>query len=354
MMTTDQPSADHGDSLDGQVVDARYRIEAELGRGAMGIVYRARHVVIGRVVALKVIHRRLLSDAAMIVRFEREALAAAKLTHPNLVPVIDVIELPDGRHAMVLEYVQGVELVELLRGPLEQTRVVALLGKLCDGLEHAHHHGLVHRDLKPENVVVETDAYGVETPRIIDFGIATLRDPVNGEVDMHARLTDENFVLGTPMYMAPEQALGKRVDHRADLFALGIMAFEMLAGRPPFVGDGVEVAHHNVTRDLPRIAERAPSVGVDPLLEGIVRKLAARHLADRFPTARAARAALDQLERGRESLARLLGIASSRYTPTVAMKPLEGVPTFDAVDDEPSTTSPGGMLGKRGRPPSNS
>jgi serine/threonine-protein kinase len=276
--------------LVGQVVEDRYRIEAQLGSGGMGSVYRARHVKVGREVAIKVLHDHLLADPTMVERFQREAAVAARLSHRNVISVIDVGETPSKQKLMVLELARGQCLIDIVSaGALAGPRVINLVSQLLAGLEHAHGHGLVHRDLKPENVIVEIDENGVEVPKIVDFGIAMLRD--GGE----KRLTTAGTVLGTPQYMAPEHAQGRDVDPRCDLFSLGVMAYEMLAGRSPFDGTGVELAIANITQDPPAILERSGAI-VDPLLEAFARRLMARRLADRFQSARAALDVLELIE----------------------------------------------------------
>jgi len=283
-----------GVSLVGQVVEERYCVEAKLGRGAMGTVYRARHVKVGREVAIKVMHPELTRDPTMVARFEREAAIAARLDHKNVISVLDVGETPDGQKLMVLELARGETLAAVLeRGPLGAPRVIRLITQLLQGLDHAHDAGLVHRDLKPENVIVEHDDYGEEVPRILDFGIAVLRERDDSAAGQ--RLTDTGTVLGTPPYMAPEQAFGDAPDPRTDLFALGVIAYELLCGRQPFEGTGVEIMLSNINSDPPPIAARAPGCVVDPALEAFVRTLMARRLADRFASASAALAALAAL-----------------------------------------------------------
>jgi eukaryotic-like serine/threonine-protein kinase len=276
------------DELVGQVVEERYRIEAALGSGGMGSVYRARHIRVGREVAIKVLHDHLVRDPVMVERFEREAAIAAKLDHKNLISVIDFGETAGKQKLMVLELARGQNLAELVaQGPIEPARVMYLTAQILAGLEHAHAAGLVHRDLKPENIIVTIDDSGADVPKIVDFGIAVLRDGSDGR-----RLTAVGTVLGTPAYMAPEHAKGFEVDARSDLFALGVIVFELLAGKLPFDGSGVEVALANITKDPPRIAERS-NVQVGPLLEAFMRRLMARQQSDRFQSARAA---LDVLE----------------------------------------------------------
>jgi serine/threonine-protein kinase len=304
-----------GGALVGQVVD-RYRIEALIGRGAMGLVYRARHVRVGREVAVKVLHDHLVQDPAMVARFEREAAVAARLHHRNLVNVIDVGETPSRQRLMVLELARGESLASILAsGPLARGRVVNLVSQLLAGLEHAHAAGLVHRDLKPDNVIVERDAGGAEVPRIVDFGIAVLCDPGGagdpGGCPLAAlRITETGMVLGTPSYMSPEQAHGDAPDPRTDLFALGVMMYEMLAGVPPFDGSGMEVILANLSKDPPPVHRRAPGVAADPLLEAFARRLMARELSCRFPSARAAIEVLALIDRDREAAAAAFGIVT--------------------------------------------
>jgi len=285
----------------GQIVEERYCIEEEIGCGATGMVFRARHVRVGRQVAIKVLHGHLMRDPVMVERFEREAAAVARLHHKNLVNVIDVGETHQQRF-MVLDLVRGPSLATIITHALfAPSRVIHLTKQLLAGLEHAHGAGLVHRDLKPENVIVECDSTGVEVPRIVDFGIAVLRDRTA------KRLTAEGTILGTPAYMAPEQAKGGAPDPRSDLFALGVIVYEMLAGKQPFDGSSMEIVLANMSLDPPRIQDRS-HVEVDPLLEAFARKLMARRLRDRFPSARAALDVLELVERDRDAAARVLGV----------------------------------------------
>ncbi len=292
------------DELIGQVVLDRYIIESELGAGAMGAVYKGRHVKLRRPVAIKVLHDELVNQPTMLARFRREAHIAAKLSHVNVIGVLDVGETKAGRQVMVMEFAEGPTLTEVMTVAPARRRVIQLVRQLLQGLAHAHGEGLIHRDLKPDNIIVEISQDGTEIPRIVDFGIAILREP-DGEFG--ERLTASGMMLGTPLYMAPEQAQCDPIDHRADLFSLGVIVYEMLAGKPPFEGTSMEIAVANISRDPPPIAKRAPNREVDPALELYARKLMARRADARFDTAKDALAMLDLIERSPKEAQLALG-----------------------------------------------
>jgi serine/threonine-protein kinase len=295
------------DKLIGQILAERYHILHRLGEGAMGTVYKARHVKVGRSFAVKVLHARLLEDPKIALRFDREAELAGRLRHANVIGVVDVGEL-DGMHYMVMDYAEGPDLARLLvEAPMPAERIIRLVRQMLEGLYHAHEQGLIHRDFKPENVIIERDTHGAEMPRIVDFGIAILRDG-GDSVDGEGRLTTNGLVLGTPHYMAPEQAVADPIDHRIDLFALGIVVYEMLCGQLPFDGSGAEIARANVMNDPPPIAERVPYLEVDPLLEAFARRLMAKSRNARPATAKAARELLDLIDRDRPAAAAALGV----------------------------------------------
>jgi eukaryotic-like serine/threonine-protein kinase len=219
----------------GQVIAEKYRLERLLGRGGMGEVYEARHVVVGRRFALKLLHPHLAQGSSAIARFLREARAAGSLENPHIAAVVDFATTSEGAPFLVMEYLEGRSLGRLLcsEGPLPVPRAVGLLLQICRGLEAAHRAGIVHRDLKPDNLFVVKQHDGSELLKILDFGIAKLVD------EPSAQLTHSGAVLGTAFYMAPEQARGeKQVDFRVDIYALGVIAFELLSAHKPHPGDG--------------------------------------------------------------------------------------------------------------------
>ena len=283
------------DPLIGGEIAGRYVLEELVGQGSMGIIYRARHVHLPRTFAIKILFGDLVADPRMRIRFAQEAALASRLGHPYVVSVVDFGRSESGLLYLVMDYVEGEALSALIEreAPLDPLRVVRLARQLAEGLAHAHEHGLVHRDFKPGNVVLEDREDGASMPRILDFGLAIStreREDTPG-----GRLTEFGFIVGTPIYIAPEQALDRVVDHRADLFALGVVMYEMLAGLPPYDGRPVEIAHKNVHYPVPAIAERS-GVAVPPELERIVRRLLEKSPENRFSSAAKLCEALDEVE----------------------------------------------------------
>jgi serine/threonine-protein kinase len=293
-------------SLVGKTLLDQYVVEEELGAGAMGTVYKGRHAKLKRLVAIKVMHDHLTGEPTLRERFRREATLAGKLNHTNVVSVLDVGEMADGKPVMVMEYAKGTSLAATMTGPVPVDRMLHLLDQLLHGLDHAHGVGLIHRDLKPDNVILTAGDGGEEVARIVDFGIAVLRAP--DESVEGGRLTASGMIVGTPQYMAPEQAKAEHTDHRADLYALGVMMYEMISGVTPFDGTAMEVALAKIDHDPPPFAQRAPRVVIDPVLEAFMRKLLARDVNRRFSSARAALDVLGAYRRDRLLAAGMLGV----------------------------------------------
>ena len=280
------------DPFVGQVFAGRYMIEGFAGQGAMGRVYQARHTRMSKKFAVKIMFGDLTSDATMRARFQAEAEAASRLDHPHVVSVVDFGDTVGGIVYMVMDFVEGQSLSKILEteGALDEVRVRSLMRQIGLGLQHAHDRGLVHRDLKTDNVVV-VNIEGAETARIIDFGIAMFSDAAPGP----AKLTAVGVVIGTPAYMSPEQACGEKIDHRSDLFSLGIVSYELLAGKKPFDGHPFEIARQNIAAIPPPISDRTPGVVVSAELEAIVFKLMRKPREDRYQTGQALVDAIDAI-----------------------------------------------------------
>lgn len=222
----------------GCLIGQRYRIEGILGEGGMGRVYKAVHVHMRKEVALKVLRPEMMAVPGVLARFEREAIAAGRISHPNVVAATDFGRIEaDGAFYLVLEYVNGRNLrQELKHGALTAPRAVRIATQVCEALVAAHQRGVIHRDLKPENIML-VDNGGADLVKVLDFGIAKLNDPAAEGDNQKTRM---GLVMGTPRYMSPEQGAGAPVDHRTDLYSLGVILYEMLAGQPPFGGGGVD------------------------------------------------------------------------------------------------------------------
>jgi eukaryotic-like serine/threonine-protein kinase len=219
-----------------------YQITHLLGEGGMGVVYAGTHPEIGKRVAIKVLAPHAAQDPDLIRRFKEEARAVNKIRHPNIIDIFAFNQLPDGRHYFVMEYLDGESLTARLeRGSMEFTEMRRLLGQICSALEAAHEAGVVHRDLKPDNIWVATQHKSESRIKLLDFGIAKLNDLTG------SKATQAGVPMGTPHYMPPEQGMGRAVDQRADIYALGVVLYQIFAGTLPF--DGV-TAHEIVFKHV--------------------------------------------------------------------------------------------------------
>ena len=270
----------------------RYVVDRFVGEGGMGRVYEAHHATLAnKRYAVKV----LLGDAgatpSMRKRFAKEAESASRLVHPNVVGVIDYGATEGGLPYIVMDFVAGRSIGEIIDdGPMPVARALRLVRAICDGLAYAHEAGVVHRDLKPANILVVTTSDGDEVPRIADFGLAQTVD------ESDVRLTSTGMAMGTPAYAAPEQMAGKRVDHKADLYALGMTLFEMLSGGElPFKGGPMDVATEKAHREAPLFSEVCPGIAIPPALEQLIAGLLKRRAADRIATSAEVIAAIDQI-----------------------------------------------------------
>ncbi len=271
------------DSLAGRTLDGRYRIDSKIATGGMSTVYRGFDTRLERPVALKVMDPRYSGDHEFLTRFRREARAVARLRHPGLVAVYDRNDDSTNPY-LVMELVEGGTLRELLRerGPMPPHAVVAVLGPVLGGLGAAHRAGLVHRDLKPENVLISDDG----EVKLVDFGLV--------RAVAEAGITSTSVILGTAAYLSPEQVVGSATGPRSDVYALGVMTFELLTGATPFRGDSaLAVAHARLDRDVPPPSSMID--GVPAQFDQLVARATARDPHDRFGDASEMSAELDEI-----------------------------------------------------------
>jgi len=254
--------APRGDPLLGRTIKGRYRIVSRLGDGGMGAVYRAEQLSVGRTVALKVLHREFARDEEFVHRFHQEARLAAGLNHPRLTTVFDFDQSEDGSLFIVMEYLEGTRLSDLIQSssPLEIARAVRLAIQIGEGIEAAHAAGVIHRDIKPQNIMVRAPGDDV---KLMDFGIARLND--GGDV----QLTRAGAMMGTPLYMSPEQIEGRAVGEKTDIYAFGVVLYEMLSGQTPFSAPTSAAVLAKQLNEAPRPL-RAARPDVPPVLERIV------------------------------------------------------------------------------------
>jgi serine/threonine-protein kinase len=315
-------------SLVGVTVSGRYRIDRLLGEGGMGAVYQAEHTHMRKRCALKVLHPEMSRLPEIVARFEREAMAAAHIEHPHVAAATDFGKLDDGSFFLVLEFVEGKSLRDALDdGPFELGRALHVVRQICTALLRAHSLGIVHRDLKPENVMLVEREGDPDFVKVLDFGIAKVPALI-GTNDTSPRtvLTRQGMVYGTPEYMAPEQAMGQDVDARADFYAVGTIAYELLTGRRPFENENfVALLAMQVTSNAPRIAEKG--VAVPEEVEALVSRLLARLKDDRFADAREVIAALDAV---RANLLEL-GQAGGFRPPTVSLPSMGSNPGLESA-----------------------
>jgi serine/threonine-protein kinase len=288
LVHTPVPLDGDGHELVGMIIDGRYRLDATLGRGGMGLVYRAAHVGLRRQVAVKILHPSLAASPDVRNRFEREALAVGKIDHPNCVSVYDVGRLPDGSLYLAMELLEGRPLADVLEqdGQLAPGRALHVLAGILRGLAHIHHAKLIHRDIKPENIFLIRQGQDEDFAKILDFGIAKPMEA--SDLNDGVKLTQAGMAFGTPIYMAPEQALGNPMDGRADLYAAAVLGYEMLSGQPPFYSeDKLEVMSMHTARPVPpmrqRMARDARSVPAS--IERLIARGLTKKPSDRYQTA---------------------------------------------------------------------
>jgi len=271
------------DPLIGQVIADRFKVVSLIGEGGTGRVYLAEHNVLERPFAIKVLRPELISDQTAAERFRREARAASRMQHRNIVYISDFGALADDRLYLVMEYIPGQELATVLHqeGPLPPVRAAQILRQVVDALDYAHEQGVVHRDLKAENVLLTQERRRKDVVKVLDFGLAKILEGA-GSLDT---LSAKGQVFGTPEYISPEQIVGDPVDPRTDIYSIGVLAFELVVGRTPFTGSLMEllVAHRRTIPPLP--SQAAPGSHIPACFDEIVGRAMQKRPEDRFPSA---------------------------------------------------------------------
>ncbi len=293
-----------GEDYVGRIVDKKYRVEEMIGEGGMGKVFRARQLVLDKPVVLKVLRHSLLSDERTVARFQREAKAASRLNHPNSISILDFGQAEDAALYIAMEYVQGKDLHQILsrEWPLPEARVVRIVGQVLSALSDAHGAGVIHRDLKPENIMVEQRRGEPDFVKVLDFGIAKIQDSTGDE---GPALTRAGFVCGTPEYMSPEQARGGMLDARSDLYAVGVILYQLTTGLLPFESDSaVGFATKHLTIEPPAPSKRRPEARISPGLERLILNALAKDPNDRPQTAEEFRAELIAVDKERRGATR--------------------------------------------------
>jgi serine/threonine protein kinase len=322
----------------GKVLDGKYRLDSFLSHGGMGSVYRATHVMLGKTVAVKLINPEIVTSPEVVRRFQREARAATALHHPNIVAVYDLGQTTDGTLYIAMEFVDGPSLKSVIAsgGPVAPIRTIALLRQIASALSFAHRHNVVHRDLKPHNVMLATTEDGQEVPKLVDFGIAKTFDDAT-------QLTMTGFALGTPQYMAPEQAEGRPVDARSDLYSLGIILYEMLTGDVPFNDPSAPAILIKHIKEIPPApSQKNPRVVIPAELEAISLRCLEKDPARRFQTADELIAALER------AAASIPGAAAAMQATLVAGTPFPVASSASSATQVPSAPPQGSAPAPQG------
>jgi eukaryotic-like serine/threonine-protein kinase len=281
-------SVEGADPMIGQLIGGRYRITGVLGEGGMGIVYVGEQQMGSTVrkVAIKTLHAHLSKDPSVMARFHRECGTVAQLEHPNTIKFYDFGSTADGTLYIAMEFVAGHPLADIIQhGAMPPERVIKIMRQICGALDEAHMQGIVHRDLKPENIVLTDRAGETDFVKVLDFGIAARSESADAVKEQ--KLTQQGMVLGTPPYMSPEQFTGKALDARSDIYSLGVMAYEMLAGRLPFDADTPWqwATQHMSVQPIP-FEVSAPAKNIPDGMRTAILRALSKNKEDRQPTAR--------------------------------------------------------------------
>lgn len=308
------------DQFVGTKLADRYFIESVIGHGGMGVVYKARHELMDRTVAIKMLLSQLISDSLSVKRFQQEAKAASRLKHPNVITLYDFGVSPSGQPYLVMDYLQGVSLADVIKkdGHVGVDRSIKIFKQACSALQHAHQQGVIHRDLKPGNIMLIETEDEKDFVKVVDFGVAKL---MAGE-DEAQRLTQTGEVCGSPVYMSPEQCMGQKLDARSDVYSMGVVIYEALTGRLPLLGKSmVETMSKHISEMPPAFNAVRPDLYIPERLETVVFRALAKNPDDRLQS-------MEALEQELEfAVPRPAKSASLRGTlPPATVSPLAGTP----------------------------
>ncbi len=354
-------STSHQHRLIGQIIADRYRVEGLLGEGGMGAVYVAEHLTLHKQVALKVVHPEHAGNAELAARFAQEAMVTSRIDHPNVISAMDFGTLEDGTAFLAVQLVRGPSLSKVLENEtqLPWGRAVELASQIADALAAAHAHGIIHRDLKPENILLQALDDGGELVKVLDFGVAKIAresrmpPPEHGRAERH--ITQLGLIIGTPGYMAPEQAIGGNADPRSDLYALGVMLWECIAGRALWEGDDLQaLLEKQLAQTPPTLTEVAGDTSLPEALSVLVGKLLARRAEDRPSEASEVRDQLREiltLDDGDKPRWRSGARRMSTRTPTALRRVDEPVPPAPPAEAQlPAPARPSRRAGRSSRP----
>jgi serine/threonine protein kinase len=271
------------DPLVGTTLSGKYEIQEVIGHGGMGVVYKARHALMERIVAIKMLQAQLISDSMSVKRFQQESKAASRISHPNVITIYDFGISPNGQPFIVMDYLLGTSLASVIKeeGQVGVERSIRIITQACDALEHAHKQGVIHRDLKPTNIVLINYDEEKDFVKVVDFGVAKL---MNASSEGQ-RLTQQGEVCGSPVYMSPEQCTGLDLDPRSDIYSMGIVIYETLTGKLPLLGKTmVDTMSKHISEMPPSFSQSRPDLYIPERLEQVIFKALAKDPNDRHQT----------------------------------------------------------------------
>ena len=323
------------DPLIGQTLD-KYKVIKQIGEGGMGLVYEGLHTVIEKRVAIKLLREDFSSKPDVVTRFRQEAKSASRIGHENIVDISDFGETPTGASYFIMEFLEGEDLANVLSrdGVLAVERAIHIASQCCRALGAAHSKGIVHRDMKPENIFLVSRGGTTDFVKIVDFGIAKMSD-IETDGEPGRKLTKTGMIFGTPEYMSPEQAAGKQLDHRVDVYAMGVILYECITGTVPFLGDtfmGILTQH--MFEEPPALLDANPHVECPSELEMVIYKALAKDPEDRYQDMFELLEAIEEAAEGRVAKSTLRGhgdpVKATKRSPR-SIRPVRGTQAGEAA-----------------------